>query len=146
MSFSHFGLDLGYGLVMEKSDPVPPFIFVTVMSSSYGNNFCQKCFLFDLGIFASTQISRLVDASNLYPAGYLPPKYVPPDYEAPSSRPYEPVQHNVPPSLMRPPQKKFDRRYSRIADNYGLLEEARGPTTVGAYITLEVVPIPTSKD
>ncbi|KAL3813835.1 hypothetical protein ACJIZ3_015103 [Penstemon smallii] len=45
---------------------------------------------------------------------YAPPP--PPNYDTPP-------QHNEPPSHSHAPQKKFDRRFSMIADNYNSLEE-----------------------
>ncbi|KAK6153107.1 hypothetical protein DH2020_012746 [Rehmannia glutinosa] len=77
----------------------------------------------DYGQSSYSQYAQNYPVQQPYPAGYPPPNYVPPqDYDTPSQPP-APVQHNVPPSQMHAPQKKLDRRYSRIADNYNSLEE-----------------------
>ncbi|KAL2500116.1 E3 ubiquitin-protein ligase RGLG2 [Abeliophyllum distichum] len=58
-----------------------------------------------------SQYAQNYPVQHPYPAGHPPPNqsYAPQNYGAPS-------QSHV-------PQKKFDRRYSRIADNYNSLEE-----------------------
>ncbi|KAL8528118.1 hypothetical protein ACS0TY_005791 [Phlomoides rotata] len=66
-------------------------------------------------------------ASNQYDA---PPQHfetdqynAPPQHHGAPSQSPAPPQYNVPPTQIHAPQKKFDRRYSRIADNYRSLEE-----------------------
>ncbi|GFP94101.1 E3 ubiquitin-protein ligase rglg2 [Phtheirospermum japonicum] len=78
----------------------------------------------DYGLSSFSQYAQNYPVQNPNPAGYPPPGYVPPqDYETPPQQPYAPVQHNAPPPQTRPLQKKLDRRYSRIADNYNSLDE-----------------------
>ncbi|PIN17808.1 putative E3 ubiquitin ligase [Handroanthus impetiginosus] len=80
-----------------------------------------------------SQYAQNYPVQQPYPAEY-PPQYeyyapppppLPPppeEYEAPSPSP-APPEFNVPPPQRRPPHKKLDRRYSRIADNYNSLDE-----------------------
>ncbi|CAA0823441.1 E3 ubiquitin-protein ligase RGLG2 [Striga hermonthica] len=66
-----------------------------------------------------SQYAQNYPVENPYPAGYPPANYEPPPGYKTPSEPYIPTQQNVPPLR----QKKLDRRYSRIADNYNSLEE-----------------------
>ncbi|KAK6155238.1 hypothetical protein DH2020_009486 [Rehmannia glutinosa] len=65
------------------------------------------------------------DQYNAPPAGYPPQDQynAPPQNYGSPSQSHSPPQNSRPPSQLHAPQKKFDRRYSRIADNYNSLEE-----------------------
>lgn len=76
----------------------------------------------DYGQSSVSQYAQNYPVQHPYPApaGYPPQdhNYAPQNYAAPNeSHAYAPT-----PSQLRP-QKKLDRRYSRIADNYNSLEE-----------------------
>ncbi|KAI3474937.1 hypothetical protein Pfo_030248 [Paulownia fortunei] len=72
-----------------------------------------------------TQPSSPSGWQHPYPAGYPPQNqyYAPPQNYGSPSQSHAPPQNSGPPSQRHAPQKKFDRRYSRIADNYNSLEE-----------------------
>lgn len=76
----------------------------------------------DYGQSSVSQYAQNYPVQHPYPApaGYPPQdhNYAPQSYGAPS----EPHAYAPTPSQLRP-QKKLDRRYSRIADNYNSLEE-----------------------
>ncbi|KAL2552458.1 E3 ubiquitin-protein ligase [Forsythia ovata] len=59
-----------------------------------------------------SQYTQNYPVQHPYPAGYPPP-----------NQSYAPAQNYGAPSQSYAPQKKLDRRYSRIADNYNSLEE-----------------------
>ncbi|KAI3452495.1 hypothetical protein Pfo_009159 [Paulownia fortunei] len=71
-----------------------------------------------------SQYAQNYPVQHPYPAGYPPQNqcYAPQNYGSPSQS-HAPPQNIGPPSQLHAPQKKFDRRYSRIADNYNSLEE-----------------------
>ncbi|KAL2246889.1 E3 ubiquitin-protein ligase RGLG2-like [Sesamum indicum] len=93
-------------------------------SSGWQHDYAQSSF---------SQYAQNYPVQHPYPAEYppqdqyyAPPQdqyYAPPqDYETPSVS-HAPTQYNAPPPQAHAPQKKLDRRYSRIADNYRSLEE-----------------------
>ncbi|KAL8475349.1 hypothetical protein ACS0TY_028143 [Phlomoides rotata] len=72
-----------------------------------------------------SQYAQNYPAQHPYPAGYPPQNqhYSPSQYyESPSSS-QEPPRNEGAPTQIHAPQKKFERRYSRIADNYNSLDE-----------------------
>lgn len=72
----------------------------------------------DYGQAPYSQYAQTYPVQNPYP----PPQnqyYAPPSYASPS----HPPQNSRPSPQLHVPQKKLDRRYSRIADNYNSLEE-----------------------
>ncbi|PIN03435.1 putative E3 ubiquitin ligase [Handroanthus impetiginosus] len=71
-----------------------------------------------------SQYAQNYPVEHPYPPGYPPPNQysAPQNYGTPSES-YAPPQNSRPPSQLHATQKKFDRRYSRIADNYRSLEE-----------------------
>ncbi|XP_075501169.1 E3 ubiquitin-protein ligase RGLG2-like [Primulina tabacum] len=62
-----------------------------------------------------SQYARNYPAQHPYPEGHVTPNHH-----------YAPAQGPGNPSQLHAPQKKFERRYSRIADNYNSLEEVTG--------------------
>ncbi|KAK6129352.1 hypothetical protein DH2020_036903 [Rehmannia glutinosa] len=72
-----------------------------------------------------SQYAQNYPVQHPYPAGYPPQDQynAPPQNYGSPSQSHSPPQNSRPPSQLHAPQKKFDRRYSRIADNYNSLEE-----------------------
>lgn len=68
-----------------------------------------------------SQYAQNYPVQHPYPAGYPPPNqyYAPP--QTSGARPQTSQTSGAPSQLPR--QRKFDRRYSRIADNYNSLSE-----------------------